>query len=131
MWSLCRSGQARRRETHLPQPGFEPRIFQPVAIRHTDYAILAPKLFVGASVKVQPPLQSELREIVWCFFVFKCYLMMLSIAKVRKSSPFTGLERPLGLQEVEAHEVCKVVSPKHRPPLPPRRYAWYSFRLKA
>jgi hypothetical protein len=30
-----------------------------------------------------------------------------------------------------AHEGDKVVSPAHRPPLPPRRYSWYSFLLEA
>jgi hypothetical protein len=30
-----------------------------------------------------------------------------------------------------AHEGGKVVSPTHRPPLPPRRYSWYSFLLGA
>ena len=29
-----------------------------------------------------------------------------------------------------AHECGKVVSPKHRPPLPPRKYSWYSFLLE-
>jgi len=46
----------------------------------------------------------------------------------RSSHPITGLGRPLGLQEVEvsiitrksAHECGKVVSHRHRPPLPPR-----------
>ena len=28
------------------------------------------------------------------------------------------------------HEGSKVVSPTHRPPLPPRKYAWYSFLLE-
>jgi len=45
----------------------------------------------------------------------------------RQSNPITGLDRPLGFQEVEvprisrqsAHEDGKVVSPTHRPPLPP------------
>jgi len=27
------------------------------------------------------------------------------------------------------HEGGKVVSPTHRPPLPPRKYSWYSFLL--
>jgi len=44
---------------------------------------------------------------------------------------YTGLDRPLGLQEVEAsrisrqsvHEGGKVVSHKHRPPPPPGRYS--------
>jgi hypothetical protein len=30
-----------------------------------------------------------------------------------------------------AHEGGKVVSPKHRPPLPPRKDSWYSFLLEA
>jgi hypothetical protein len=63
----------------------------------------------------------------------KCY----SIYK--KSNPITGLDRPLGSQEVEAprffrqsaHEGGKVVSPTHRPPLPPRKDSWYSFLLEA
>jgi hypothetical protein len=47
---------------------------------------------------------------------------------VKVKYPITGLERPLGLQEVEAtrisrqpaHEGGKVVSPTHRPLLHPR-----------
>jgi hypothetical protein len=30
-----------------------------------------------------------------------------------------------------AHEGGKVVRPTHRPPLPPRKYSWYSFLLEA
>ena len=30
-----------------------------------------------------------------------------------------------------AHEGGKVVSPTHLPPLPPRKYSWYSFLLEA
>jgi len=30
-----------------------------------------------------------------------------------------------------AHVSGKVVSPMHRPPLPPRKYSWYSFLLEA
>jgi hypothetical protein len=30
-----------------------------------------------------------------------------------------------------AHEGGKVVSPLHRPPLPPRIYSWYSYLLEA
>ena len=46
---------------------------------------------------------------------------------------------PFGLHEVEAsrisrqlaHKGGKVVSPIHWPPLPPRRYPWYTFLLEA
>ena len=49
------------------------------------------------------------------------------------------MDKPLGSQEVEAsrmykqsaHEGGKVVSPTHRPPLPIRKYPWYSFLLEA
>jgi hypothetical protein len=51
----------------------------------------------------------------------------------------TSLNRPLGLQRVEApgisrqsaHEGDKVVSPTHRPPLPAGKDFWYSFLLEA
>jgi hypothetical protein len=51
----------------------------------------------------------------------------------------TGLDRSLGFQEFLAPRICrqsaheggKVVSPTHRPPLPPREDTWYSFLLEA
>jgi hypothetical protein len=56
-----------------------------------------------------------------------------------KSNPITGLDRPLGIQEGEAHRFFRqsaheggtVVSPTHWPPLPPRKDSWYSFLLEA
>ena len=65
--------------------------------------------------------------------------MFYSVYKGQSYS-ITGLDRPLEFQEVEtpriyiksAHGGCKVVSPKHRPPLPPpKRYTWHSFLLDA
>jgi hypothetical protein len=49
----------------------------------------------------------------------------------------TSLERPTGVEEIEAprisgqsaHEYVNVVSPAHRPPLPSRENSWYSFLL--
>jgi hypothetical protein len=35
------------------------------------------------------------------------------------------------ISRTSAHEGGKVVSPTHRPPLPPRKYSWYSFLLEA
>jgi len=54
-----------------------------------------------------------------------------------KSNPITTLDRPWGFQggwgsqisRQSAHEGGKVVSPTHRPLLPPRKYSWYSFLL--
>ena len=55
--------------------------------------------------------------------------------KVILKQTSTVLDRPLGFEEVEAptisrqsaHEYGKVVNPRHRPPLSPIRYPWYSF----
>ena len=55
----------------------------------------------------------------------------------RQSYPFTGLDRPLVLQQFEAHRISrqsahesKVVSPAHLPPLPSRENPSYSFLLE-
>ena len=51
-------------------------------------------------------------------------------------SPYTGLDRPLGwgfwVSRQSAHEGGKVISPSHRPPLPPSpgRYPWYFYLLE-
>jgi len=46
-------------------------------------------------------------------------------------SPGQTLSVPVGwgfqISRQSAHEGCKCVSPKHRPPLPHRKYPWYSF----
>ena len=66
-------------------------------------------------------------EIVYVYVV-KLIFLHLQIAKA-------GF--PLGFQEAprisrqSAHEGSKVVSPKRRPPLQPRRHPWYSFLLEA
>jgi hypothetical protein len=45
---------------------------------------------------------------------------------------WTGPEGYSGLISRQlAHEGGKVVSPIHRPPLPPRKYSWYLFLLEA
>jgi hypothetical protein len=64
------------------------------------------------------------------------YCLILS---VRQGNPYADLDKPLGILEVEAPRICrqmtnkggKVVNRTHRPPLPPKRYPWYSFLLEA
>jgi len=51
------------------------------------------------------------------------------VGKKEKTCPITGLDRSVGRQEMKAPITCrqatregdKLVSLKHRPPLPPRR----------
>jgi hypothetical protein len=53
-------------------------------------------------------------------------------------SPITGPRSPEGSRKLRfpnyvtmAQDDGKVVSLTHRPPLPPRKYSWYSFLLEA
>jgi hypothetical protein len=58
---------------------------------------------------------------------------MISYSKWRSNS-CTGLYRPWRIPGgwwQSAHEGGKVVSPTHRPPLAPRKYAWCPFLLEA
>ena len=58
---------------------------------------------------------------------------------MEKTSPITGQDRPaegsrkLRLPDyvITAQDGGKVVTLTHRPPLPPRKYSWYSFLLEA
>ena len=67
------------------------------------------------------------------------YTSHVIVVPAHKSYSVTGLDKPVGLQEVEAsrifshsaHEDDKVVSHMHWALIPPRRYPWYSFLLEA
>ena len=66
-----------------------------------------------------------------------CLLFMDIILQVKQYVYRSGqeLKVPGGLgsqiSRHSAHDGGKVVSPRHRPPLPSRKYSWYSFLLEA
>ena len=65
--------------------------------------------------------------------------VLYQIKHIIISYSYTGLDRPIGFQEVQApsisrqskRECSKVLSPTHRQPLSPRGNPWFSFLLEA
>ena len=73
-------------------------------------------------------VKNEWSNILTSPYVFMAWCLITGTTFYFTSNPFIGLDRPLWFQEAEAarisrqsvHERGEVVSPKHRPPLPPR-----------
>jgi hypothetical protein len=71
--------------------------------------------------------------------IAKTYFKALMRYMVQQSNPITGLDRPWGFQQAEAPtfqdnwhiKVVRLSAPTYRPPLPSRKYSWYSFLLEA
>jgi hypothetical protein len=62
----------------------------------------------------------------------------ISLTNIVKVKVNTSLYTPSGFQDVEVQRISrvlvhasdKVVSPTHRPHLPPEKYSWYLFLLE-
>jgi hypothetical protein len=102
-----------------------------------DCVLMCTRVFLKININYFP----KQHELISC-----CKKIELSIEWVPfilyltiTSNPCTGLDRPCGLQQLEGpkisrqpvHEGVNVVSPKQRPPFPPRKYFRHSFQLEA
>ena len=80
--------------------------------------------------------QGILRDAFTFTLVLMCIRLMY-IGKTKQSyyRPEQNLGVPGGgffqISRLSAHDGGRAVSPTHRPPLPHRKYSWYSFLLEA
>jgi hypothetical protein len=101
-------------------------VCKPYSVRYkcrapSTYNYNQTKKSVATEHQIVLPLRRDKHAKIWARLNFTCYLKQSYLDR------FPGSQ----ISRQSTYEGGKVVSPTHWPPLPPRKYSWYSFLLEA